>query len=127
MLSSGSSSVQAFILVAAVICGLMVYMAIDLRKKLNLVDNVLENINAAAEKAVTKEDLLLLRTQRQPAIFVKPEPMETKDAEDNKNEEEKKEETEEEEEENEISMATADDAEPIVIVQPKAKRIRKTA
>ena len=45
------------ILLAAIVCGVSVYMALDIRKKLNLVDIVLTKINQAAEDAVTKADL----------------------------------------------------------------------
>tara|TARA_R110002074_G_scaffold90113_10_gene197522 strand:+ start:1877 stop:2239 length:363 start_codon:yes stop_codon:yes gene_type:complete len=45
------------VLLAAIICGISVYMALDLRKKLNMVESVLQNINKAAEDAVTKADL----------------------------------------------------------------------
>ena len=68
-----STQTQAFVLVAAIVCGLTVYMAIDLRKKLNLVDHVLEQINNAAAKAVTKQDLEDL-VVKPPPIHVKKEP-----------------------------------------------------
>lgn len=79
-MSLGGAHTQALVLMGAIVCGLAVYMAIDLRKKLNLVDIVLDKINKAALQAVTKDDLRALQaaaSQPAPAAAAVADPPDT--------------------------------------------------